>query len=191
MTVVTDHVYVDPPAEVSAAALAEGFCWAPDDAQGIYMGRCGNKRDDHVMQHPGVAPTDQVPPYTAPAVTGMMDPGFEAFFDLVGQTIHGINSGNGWWDGQRDTLNVLMLIVTEVAEWAEAARKPGPVVQSDHIPDFDAEEEEAADIIIRVMDAAIGLRAQQGRPPMRLAQAILAKMRYNATRGKRHGGKLH
>lgn len=73
----------------------------------------------------------------------------------------------------------LMLVVTEIAEAQEGLRKPGP---SDKIPEYTIVEEELADAIIRIMDLG-SLRAH------RVAEAVLAKLVYNATRPDMHGGK--
>lgn len=75
----------------------------------------------------------------------------------------------------------LMLIVGEVAEVSEALREGNP--ESKKIPGFTCEEEEMADIILRAMDYA----AKEG---LRLAEAVLAKHKFNTTRPHKHGGKL-
>jgi len=69
---------------------------------------------------------------------------------------------------------------SELSEALEALRHGnGP---DDHIPQFFWTEAELADVVIRIMDygAARGLR---------VAEAIEAKMDYNAGREKMHGGK--
>lgn len=74
-------------------------------------------------------------------------------------------------------LNRLALITSEVGEAVDALRKPGP---SEHVPDFSCEEEEVADILIRLLDYA-------GYRGLRLGPAVVAKMSYNATRPAKHG----
>ena len=71
------------------------------------------------------------------------------------------------------------LITSEVAEMTEACRKPA---MSEHIPDFTGEEEEAADIAIRLA----GYARRRG---LNLDAAISAKMKFNLTRSSKHGGK--
>jgi hypothetical protein len=56
-------------------------------------------------------------------------------------------------------------------------RKPGP---DQHCPDFTSEEIEAADALIRLFDYA----QEWG---LRLAEAVTAKMEYNASRPYKHG----
>lgn len=73
----------------------------------------------------------------------------------------------------------LMLMVTELAESAEDIRKPQ---ESEKIPGFTGEEEEYADLVIRLFDLA----ATRGH---RVPQAVLAKMLYNTGRPPMHGGK--
>ncbi len=69
---------------------------------------------------------------------------------------------------------------SELSEALEALRHGnGP---SDHIPEFSGVEEELADVIIRICDVA----QERG---WRVAEAIIAKMAFNATRPHRHGNK--
>lgn len=75
-----------------------------------------------------------------------------------------------------------MLIVSELAEALEAARKHDPV--SEKIPPHGMVVEELADAIIRILDACHLYQ-------MDVAGAIEAKMAYNRTRSKRHGGKAY
>lgn len=80
----------------------------------------------------------------------------------------------------------LMLMVTELAEVAEALRThpDAPAdTQSATIPEFTQEEEELADAFIRMLDYA-------GTYRLRLAHATLAKMQYNRTREHMHGRKV-
>lgn len=74
----------------------------------------------------------------------------------------------------------LMLIVSELGEALEAIRHGNP--PDSHIPKFSGVEAELADAIIRIMDLA-------ETHNLRLADAILAKMSFNARRPKMHGGK--
>lgn len=69
---------------------------------------------------------------------------------------------------------------SELSEALEALRhgnKP-----DDHIPEFSGVEAELADVVIRILDYA------EARG-LRLAEAIEAKILYNSTRPRRHGGK--
>lgn len=75
----------------------------------------------------------------------------------------------------------LMLITSELGEALEGLRHGNP--PDDHIPEFSSLEAELADVVIRCMDMA---ETKQ----LRLAEAIMAKMDYNASRPHRHGNKL-
>lgn len=66
----------------------------------------------------------------------------------------------------------LMLVVSEIAEAMEGHRKN---LQDAHLPQFDSVEVELADALIRIFDLAAAMR-------LRLGDAFVAKMAYNAVR---------
>lgn len=74
-------------------------------------------------------------------------------------------------------LHKIALMHSELGEMTEGVRKPGP---DQHCPEFTQEEIELADTLIRAFDYA-------GAFDLRLAEAILAKMEYNASRPYKHG----
>lgn len=90
----------------------------------------------------------------------------------------------GFWNGitanDHTKAAFLMLMVSELGEACEAQRRN--ITKSEHIPDFTGEEEELADCIIRILDYA-------GAYNLRLAEAVIAKMKYNRTRPYKHGKK--
>lgn len=84
-----------------------------------------------------------------------------------------------WWvdisTGAPQARNVgemLMLVVTEIAEAMEGHRKSLP---DDHLPDFSMLTVELADAIIRILDLAGGLN-------LPLGQALYHKVLYNTQR---------
>ena len=85
----------------------------------------------------------------------------------------------GFYDGGRvNDAEAIALMHSELSEWLEAVRHGnGP---SEHIPEFTATEEEAADLLIRLLDQC----AYRG---MRIAEAVAAKMCFNEGRPYRHG----
>jgi NTP pyrophosphatase (non-canonical NTP hydrolase) len=83
-----------------------------------------------------------------------------------------LETGEPTPDNPTTRLSKLMLIVSEVAECAEGARKGIP---DSHLPQFSNEEVEAADALIRLFDYA-------GWRNLRLGEAFWAKLEYNRTR---------
>lgn len=114
----------------------------------------------------------------------------------------------GWWDEgfRKKPLECHMLIVSEVAEASEEVRKQSPYFYAE-VKQFSQENKklelmpldpityetadgkpegeavELADALIRICDYA-------GSKGWDMEAIIKAKMDYNLTRGKRHGGKL-
>jgi len=98
--------------------------------------------------------------------------------DLV-DTCHGVASECGWWSDpvtgekvERNTGELLMLCVSELAEAMEADRKD---LNDDHLPDRKGLEVELADCLIRIFDMAGGLNLD-------VAGAMAEKMQYNTKR---------
>jgi NTP pyrophosphatase (non-canonical NTP hydrolase) len=85
---------------------------------------------------------------------------------------HANAKAKGFWDNKRNIGEMLMLIVSELAEAMEADRHD----------DRENFVEEIADTCIRIFDLCGGLGID-------LEEAIVLKMRYNATRDQLHGKK--
>lgn len=79
----------------------------------------------------------------------------------------------------RNDGEAIALMHSEASELLEAARDE-EMRESKKIPGFTQAEEEAADLVIRVMDYAVGRK-------IRLGAAILAKHHYNIGRPPKHG----
>ena len=97
----------------------------------------------------------------------------------------------GFHRTKRDPGMAMALVHSEVSEAVEALRN-GPDKPSDHIPEFTALEEELADVIIRVLDFAEEYDSEtpgEGFGGLRIAEAIFAKVAFNAKRENMHGGK--
>lgn len=103
----------------------------------------------------------------------------------LGRICHEAAASRGWWHQlvpnnsfdvyelkERNVGELIALMHSELSEALEAARKN---LQSDHIPEFTGLEEELADCLIRIFDFA-------GAAQLRLGEAFVAKMKFNAER---------
>ncbi len=110
-------------------------------------------------------------------------------FKTMQAFLYRINDAAGWHDPAPTDAECVANVhgeVSELNEWLRQGCSDGRAVnmqvESDHINGFSGVEEEGADIIIRLMNWF-------KRKEWRLAEALLAKAEYNATRPRRHGGK--
>lgn len=93
-----------------------------------------------------------------------------------------IAEAHGWHDPAPSDGECAALVHSEVSEIVETLRGK-PLTDLDlKLPAFLAVEVEGADVVIRMMD-------WYRRRGWRLAEAVMAKMRFNDTRPMRHGGK--
>ena len=76
----------------------------------------------------------------------------------------------------------IALEMSELAERLETLRE-NPIKMDEHCPEFLSIEVECADLIIRCLDFC-------GRRQLRVGEALVAKMKYNTTRGHKHGKKF-
>ena len=102
----------------------------------------------------------------------------------IQKEVNDIAHSKGWWDLDnsigRNRGEIIALCHSELSECLEGMRHGNP--QSEHIPEFTAIEEEAADVCIRLFD----WMQEDG---YRLGEAILAKIEFNKGREYKHGGK--
>jgi len=95
--------------------------------------------------------------------------------------INKVNQVNGWNEENPNKGEMIALMHSELSECLEWLRK-GHDIPSNHLEGFTGEEEELADILIRVFHYA-------ARFELKLPQAIIEKVKFNLTRGFKHGGK--
>ncbi len=111
-------------------------------------------------------------------LTNSLTDAFKGIFEIVQEHAHKTACKSGWWDKPATHGESIALIHSEVSEMLEALRGGNP--ESKKIPEFDELELEAADVVIRLMDYCQYHKID-------LADAIIAKMRYNETRPYKHG----
>ena len=112
-------------------------------------------------------------------VPGRLSPFVRGWISTAADSHHNAKSKGFWEPGvERNDSEMIMLVVTELAEAVEGLRHGNP--PDDKVPEFTAVEAEFADAIIRMMD-------QAHARGWRVAQAIEAKMKFNATRAHKHG----
>lgn len=101
------------------------------------------------------------------------------------------NKEKGFWDGERNIGELLMLVTSELSEALEAHRKGrkadryGFSWKNDRKEDFeefikDSFEDEIADVVIRLLDMCGGLGID-------IDFHVTEKLEYNKTRPHKHG----
>lgn len=104
---------------------------------------------------------------------------FVQSFNYFSGAIYRLAQNKGWWKKDRNQGEIIALIHSELSEALETLIENK---QSDKIPKFLGIEEELADTIIRIMDYSEGFN-------YKVAEAIIAKLKFNYTRKYKHGGK--
>jgi len=87
----------------------------------------------------------------------------------------------GFWEGNINPGEKIVLMHSELSEAVEALRENNP--GSEKIPGYNKLEEEFADCIIKIMDYGY-------MNDLDIAGAIIAKMKYNKSRPYKHGKKF-
>ena len=107
---------------------------------------------------------------------------FQASFDMLALRQFTVNQGHGFYDKPVEDGTRIALMHSELSEALDADRHGNP--PDDHIPEFSGMEAELADVILRIMDFSVHRN-------LRVGQAVVAKLKCNATRPRMHGGKKY
>lgn len=115
----------------------------------------------------------------------------------IQQWVHEVNLANGWFEADRTFGDEVALLHSEVSEMLEDFRSKGDAgayymdeggetYLTSH-QDYEGNKplgvpSECADVLIRLLDTC-------ARYDIDLEAEVVAKLKYNATRGHRHGGK--
>jgi NTP pyrophosphatase (non-canonical NTP hydrolase) len=99
---------------------------------------------------------------------------------VIEERVHQVAVDKGWWDHERNDGEMIALMHSELSEALEYLRHDNP--PSDHIGAHSGAAEEMADCVIRIMDMGLA----RG---WNVADAIIDKIRFNAEREYKHGGK--
>jgi len=113
--------------------------------------------------------------------TNVFETGFVDCWSELSAAVLANAKAHGFHSVQHEGIGIA-LMHSELSEALEAYRHGNP--PSEHIPDFSGVEEELADLVIRVMDHGAARN-------LRIAEAVVAKMAFNASRPLKHGGKSY
>ena len=108
----------------------------------------------------------------------------QTMLELMAQDVAYVNRINGWYEDERTFGDEVALLHTEVSEAFEAFRDWGfePTYGPGNPHKPEGVGSELADVLIRLLDTAY-------RHGIDLMAEYRQKMKYNLTRGYRHGGK--
>lgn len=112
--------------------------------------------------------------------------------------VHETAKSKGWYDTTRSPLEMHMLMVSEVAEASECARKDLPPIYAENASSIETAADKIASLglkpegeAVELADTIIRIADYFGSRGWDLEEVLELKMAYNLNRSYRHGNKKY
>lgn len=115
-----------------------------------------------------------------------------SMLDVLSMKCHEMALSKGWYERGRELPELLMLVVSELSEALEEARKPATKFRNEEVSRaIEYEGDKPIGVAVEIADALIRIFDLCGYFELPIGEAVRVKMEYNANRPHRHGGKRY